>query len=286
MELDKLNQPLFIAEISSNHNRDLNRCFEFINAAKEIGCDAVKFQFFEIANIFHHSILKRSKKHSDRKEWELPVDFIPPIAKYCNELNIFFGCTPFDIKSVDFLNKYVDFFKVSSYELTWLDLIHKCARTNKTLILSTGMATLPEVTASYKTAVNGGCTSLALLHCVSGYPTPLDQCNLQCINTLKNEFNCHVGWSDHSVSETAILRAIQKWSAQIIEFHLDTDGQGAEFNLGHCWLPLDAEKFIMKARAGTILDGDGIKKPNPIENDDRNWRADPTDGLRPIKSLR
>ena len=71
---------VFIAEISSNHNRDLNRCFEFIKAAKEIGCDAVKFQFFDIANIFHYSILERSKKHSDRKEWELPIEFIPQIA--------------------------------------------------------------------------------------------------------------------------------------------------------------------------------------------------------------
>ena len=286
MDLSKQCHPTFIAEISSNHNRDLNRCFEFIKAAKEIGCDAVKFQFFDIANIFHYSILERSKKHRDRKEWELPIEFIPQIAKYCNELNIFFGCTPFDKKSVDFLNKYVDFFKISSYELIWLDLIHKCARTNKTLILSTGMATLSEVTESYKAAVNGGCTSLALLHCVSGYPTPLAQCNLKCINTLKNEFKCHVGWSDHSVSETAILRAIQKWSAEIIEFHLDTDGQGAEFKLGHCWLPREAKKLINKARTGIILDGDGIKKPRPIEIDDRNWRADPTDGLRPIKSIR
>ena len=111
MDLDKLNYPIFVAEISSNHNRDLKRCFEFINAAKEIGCDAVKFQLFEIANIFHHSILEGSKKHNDRKEWELPIDFVPHIAKYCNELNILFGCTPFDIKSVDFLKKYIDYCK-------------------------------------------------------------------------------------------------------------------------------------------------------------------------------
>ena len=75
----------FIAEVSSNHSRDIDRSMEFVDVAAKIGCDAVKFQLFKIDKLFAPEILKKSKQHRDRKQWELPIEFLPLLAKRCKE---------------------------------------------------------------------------------------------------------------------------------------------------------------------------------------------------------
>ena len=95
-----------------------------------------------------------------------------------------------------------------------------------------------------------------------------------------------MGWSDHTVSPGVIHRAIHKWDAKIIEFHLDLEGKGEEFNSGHCWLPHNIEEVIKQIRDVEKTDGNGIKEPVPSELSDREWRTDPSDGLRPSKSIR
>ena len=102
----------FIAEVSSNHNRELNRCFEFIKAAAEIGCDAVKFQLFKIEQLFAPEVLKNSKTHRDRRDWELPVSFLPELKSCCDSHGIQFSCTPFYLDAVKELEPYVDFYKL------------------------------------------------------------------------------------------------------------------------------------------------------------------------------
>ena len=101
-----------IAEISSNHNGDLDRAKKMISLASRYGFDAVKFQVFKIDKLFAEEILSKSKEHSDRRKWELPLDFIPHLAEYCRQEGMQFGCTPFYLEAVDFLNPFVDFFKV------------------------------------------------------------------------------------------------------------------------------------------------------------------------------
>ena len=135
----------FIAEVSSNHSRDLKRCFAFIESAAKIGCDAVKFQLFRVDRLFAPEILEKSEIHRNRKEWELPLDFLPLISNHCIKHEIDFGCTPFYLEAVDQLQPFVNFFKIASYELLWDDLLAKCALTNKPVILSTGMANLDEI---------------------------------------------------------------------------------------------------------------------------------------------
>ena len=280
------NRTQFIAEVSSNHHRDLDRCFEFIDTAARIGCDAVKFQLFKVDQLFSTEILLKSEKHRAREFWELPTDFLPELAKSRHNQGIQFSCTPFYLGAVDELQPYVDFYKIASYELLWDDLISACASTRKPLILSTGMATLPEIQHAVQTARDAGCSQLTLLHCISGYPTLPDQCNLAAINTLRNAFDCVVGWSDHSVSPAVLYRAIHAWGARVIEFHLDLEGEGDEFSTGHCWLPAQISSAIHTIKLGMTADGNGDKQPVSIELADRDWRADPTDGLRPLKPLR
>jgi sialic acid synthase SpsE len=277
---------LFISEVSSNHDQNLQRSFDFITASAKAGCDAVKFQLFKIDKLFSPEILEKSEKHRKRKQWELPVEFLPQLAQKCKEENILFSCTPFYLEAVKELEPYVDFYKIASYELLWDDLLKACAKTNKPVILSTGMATLEEIDHAVDVLKNGGCNNLTLLHCTSSYPTPYIEANLAAIETLRNRTRCEIGWSDHTVEPSVINRAINKWGATVIEFHLDLDGKGEEFATGHCWLPDQISQVIKEIKKGYDADGSGIKEPVPSELPDREWRADPSDGLRPFKNIR
>ena len=280
------NLPLFVAEVSSNHSQDFNRAKEFIEVSSQIGCQAVKFQLFKIDRLFAPEILAKSKTHRDRKEWELPIEFIPELSTYSHSLGLQFSCTPFYLEAVKELEQYVDFYKIASYELLWDDLIIECAKTKKDLVLSTGMATLDEIEHAVEVFKTHSNSKLTLLHAISGYPTPLKEANLKAIETLRNKFKIDVGLSDHSVSKDVITRAIYKWDASMIEFHLDLDENGAEYKSGHCWLPNQMEETIKSIKNGFLADGTGEKIPAPSEIDDRLWRADPSDGLRPFKEIR
>ena len=276
----------FIAEVSSNHARNLARCLEFVDVTARIGCGAVKFQLFKLDELFAPEILARSEKHRARREWVLPVEFLAPIAKRAHDQGIEFCCTPFYLKAVDELFPHVDFYKIASYELLWHPLIAACAKTGKPVVLSTGMATLDEIGAAVKVARDAGCTQLTLLHCTSSYPTPAREANLAAMGTMAREFGCPVGWSDHTVSPAVVTRAIHKWGATEVEFHLDLDGTGAEYATGHCWLPAQIKAVIDELAIAFEADGAGVKEPVPAELPDREWRADPSDGLRPFRSIR
>src|SRR6185437_158089 len=175
--------PQFVAEISSNHHRDLARALEFVDTAAAVGCDAVKFQLFRVSELFAPEILAQSPSHRARVAWELPEAFLEPIAERCVQRGIAFGCTPFHLAAVAQLRPYVAFYKVASYELLWTDLLAACGATGKPVVLSTGMATLGEVKVATSVLRTAGCSDLTLLHCVSGYPTPPSECNLAAIET-------------------------------------------------------------------------------------------------------
>ncbi len=282
----------FIAEVSSNHQRDLDRALEFVDRAAEIGCDGVKFQLFRIDQLFAPEILRQSPVHRARRDWELPETFLAPIARHCEKRGIEFGCTPFYLDAVDALAPFVDFLKVASYELLWDDLLGACARTGLPLVLSTGMATLEEVRHAVDVIEAAGGRDLTLLHCVSGYPAPASAANLGSIDTLAalddptNALRIRSGWSDHTVEPGVIQRAVHAHPTDMVEFHLDLEGEGAEFEAGHCWLPFDMQETIAQVRVGHRAEGRAGKRPSELESEEREWRADPSDGLRPLRALR
>jgi N-acetylneuraminate synthase len=278
--------PQFVAEVSSNHRADLSRSLQFIDRAADLGCDAVKFQLFRVQDLFAAEILHRSKQHREREAWELPLTFLPDLSNRARERGISLACTPFYLKAVEELYPFVDFYKIASYEILWTDLLASCAGTGKPLVLSTGMATLEEVDRAVESFYRAGGRQLTLLQCVSGYPTPVDQCNLAAIRTLSSRYGCSAGWSDHSVSQAVIFRAAHHWGASMIEFHLDIDGCGDEYPSGHCWLPDQIGPVIQAVRESIAADGDGKKTPMPSEIFDRDWRTDPNDGLRPLEIVR
>ena len=276
----------FIAEVSSNHSQDLSRCLKFVDVSADIGCSAVKFQLFKIDQLFIPEVVADRPEIQQRKEWELPVSYLPHIQERCKEKGLKFTCTPFYLEAVQELQPYVDFYKIASYELLWNDLLKECAKTGKPVVLSTGMATIDEVAGAVEMLHNNGCNDLTLLHCVSGYPTPVEECNLTAIEEMRKVFKLKVGWSDHSVQPAVIYRAVHHWDAAMIEFHLDLEGKGEEFGGGHCWLPKQIEEVINNINKGFNADGTGEKGPTKVEARERGWRADPSDGLRPLVATR
>lgn len=276
----------FISEVSSNHSQDLQRCLGFIDASASAGCQAVKFQLFKVEHLFSPEALEAKPDLLRRREWELPPSFLPKLASHCQSRGVQFGCTPFYLEGVAQLEPFVDFYKVASYELLWDGLLAACAKTGKPVILSTGMATPTEIQHAVQVLREGGCKSPTLLHCTSAYPTPYREANLAAIQTLRDLTSCNVGWSDHTVEPAVLHRAIHRWGATTIEFHLDLDGAGEEFATGHCWLPDQIAEVISDVSKGFVADGNGVKEPVSSELFDRDWRADPSDGLRPLKSTR
>lgn len=278
--------PIFIAEASSNHGRDLDRARGFVDAAADAGCDAVKFQLFKIDRMFAPEILRRSPKHRARTEWELPLSYLAPLSEHCSARGIQFACTPFYLEAVAELAPFVSFYKIASYEILVAELLKACAATGKPVVLSTGMASMEEIATAARILREGGACDITLLHCVSAYPTPVEEANLSAIGALRKATGLKVGWSDHTRRPAVIERAVHHWNAEAVEFHLDLDGRGPEYAAGHCWLVQEIAPVIARIRESLRADGHGFKEPQPSEFADREWRADPSDGMRPLKSTR
>ena len=262
-----------------------------ISLASRSGFDAVKFQAFKIDKLFASEILSKSKKHSNRKQWELPLDFIPHLAEHSRREGIKFGCTPFYIEAIDFLNPFVDFFKVSSYEILWHDLIRACCDTGKPFFFSTGMANFSEVQEAIKIISHSKSEQIYVMKCTSQYPSEIANVNLNSIRTLEklresSHKEIKIGLSDHTRSIGVVLRAIHKYQVSALELHIDLDENGVEFSMGHCWLPDELALLKRLIDEGICSDGQNKFGPVKAELEERAWRADPDDGLRPTMKIR
>lgn len=306
----------FCAEVSSNHHCDLDRALAFVDCAAQMGTAAVKFQQFKIDELFAPEALRHDPQLLKRKAWELPLHFNKELARRAHEHGIAFSSTPFYLDAIAEIEPHVDFIKLASYQLPWTEVLREVARTAKPVVLSTGMAEMDEVRRAVDVLGANGCESLALLHCVSLYPMPPAAANLAAIQSLRSAFGVAVGWSDHSRDARVIRRAIAAHGAEWIEFHLDLDGEGAEYPSGHCWLPSEIEPLIhgfakdaalakpsvseagrgvgddperaleAASQESDPLDGNGTVAPHPDEAHEREWRSDPHDGLRPFRGVR
>lgn len=280
----------FVAEVCSNHQGDLGRALAFVDAAADVGCAAVKFQQFRVRELFAPEALRAHPQLLERVAWELPESFNAQLAARARARGIQYASTPFYRAAVDLLAPHVHFFKLASYQLLWSEMLAAVARTGKPVVLATGMATLAEVRAGVECLRQSGCKDLTLLHCVSAYPTSASEANLAAIETLRKTFNLPSGWSDHTRDPEVLERAVRRFGAAMVEFHLDLDGRGGEYAAGHCWLP-GAIAWVIKnleravpaeLRRSHPSDGDGKKEPRPSEAEERQWRTDPSDGLRPL----
>ena len=276
----------WIAEVSSNHNGDLERSLRIIDEVASAGFTSVKFQLFEIEKLFAPEALSARPSLLDRKAWELRMDAIPTLSEAARELGIRFGLTPFYTAAVKELVPLVDFFKIASYELLWTDLLEEVAASAKPVVLSTGMATMAEVSGAVSTLRGAGSKDITILHCVSAYPAEGSECNLSAIKSIRDEIGVEAGWSDHTNDPSVVRRAVLRWGSTTVELHVDLDSEGFEYGPGHCWLISEAKGIIDEIQLGETWDGDGVKAPAPSEEVEKDWRADPSDGLRPLRHIR
>ena len=225
-------QIYIIAEIGINHNGDLSIAKKLIDIAKVAGCDVVKFQKRnpDVCVPEHQKSVMRDTPWGRMTylEYKYKVEFgkkeYDEIDEYCKNRNIDWSASPWDLDSLKFLNQYeLPFIKIPSALLTDLELIEKTTETGKKIIISTGMSTLEEVDDAVniikKTNQNA---DFAILHCNSSYPAPNDELNLKCIETLKNRYNCEVGYSGHEFGLTTTIASICL-GATIIERHITLD---------------------------------------------------------------
>lgn len=227
-------RPYIIAELSGNHNGDINRALTLIELAKEAGANAVKLQTYTADTItidcdrddffIKNGIWNGYKLHDLYKQAHTPWEWHEALFEKAKTIGITLFSTPFDESAVDFLEKLeTPLYKIASFEMIHHPLIAYVAKTNKPIIMSTGMGTLEEIKEAVDVAFSNGCQDLTLLHCISEYPTPITACNLAMIVDLEKQFpQCSVGLSDHTLGTTVAIAAVAL-GATVIEKHFTLD---------------------------------------------------------------
>ena len=289
-----------IAEAGVNHNGDIKLAYQLIDIASEAGADAVKFQTFNASKLSSPSASKAEyqKKNTNESEsqldmlksLELPLEWHQDLKNRAEEKGLDFLSTAFDIDSHNFLMKLgVKKIKIPSGELTNGPLIWEFAKSNKDLIVSTGMAdifeledalaiiahsinstempkNMIEVKDAWKNSIIQDSLKgrVTILHCTSQYPANYDQINLNAMQSIKDKFKLDVGYSDHSQGISIALAAAAK-GATIIEKHLKTNKKLLGPDHKASLEPIELKTMIKEIRNIEISLGDGIKKPHPDE---------------------
>ena len=228
--------PYVIAELSANHNGDIENAFKLIKVAKDAGADALKLQTYTPETMTLKSDLPdfqikgglwEGRSLYDLYEWaHTPWAWHEKLFEYARELDITIFSTPFDNTAVDLLEDLnVPAYKIASFEAVDLALIKYVASTGKPVIISTGMADLEEIGEAIEAARDGGCKQLAILHCVSGYPAPVEDYNLRTILDMRERFGLVTGLSDHTLDNTTAIASIVL-GASIVEKHFTLDRSG------------------------------------------------------------
>ena len=239
--------PVFvIAELSANHRQDLDVAIESLKAIKAAGADAVKLQTYtpdtitidcdnEYFQIKHGTIWDGKNLYDLYKEAYTPWEWHPILKKVADEIGLIFFSTPFDKTAVDFLETMnVPAYKVASLEITDIPLIEYIASKGKPVIISTGIATLSDITEAVDACKRAGNEQVIILKCTTEYPTPLEDANINTIPNMVETFNKAVGLSDHTLGISVPIAAVAL-GACMVEKHFilskDFGGPDATFSL-------------------------------------------------------
>jgi len=272
-----INQPVFIiAEAGVNHNGDIKLARKLVDVAKDAGADAIKFITYksedvvtksaEMASYQEKNIGKRETQQEMLKKLELDYEAFVELKNYCDKKNIIFLSTPHTEDAAEFLEDLVPAYKISSPDLINLPFLKSVAKKGKPIILSTGMSTMQEIKEALETIHKEGNKQVILLHCTSNYPCALEEVNLRAMQNMKKEFDCLIGYSDHTMGTIVPIAAVSL-GAVIIEKHFTLDkslpGPDHEASLE----PEALKKMVEKIRKVEMMLGSFEKVPTESEKE-------------------
>ncbi len=272
-----MDKVLIIAEAGVNHNGSMELAKKLIEAAATAGADIVKFQTYITENLVTVSAPKADyQKNADAKSTqfemlkalELSKSDHHELIEHCKKNNIVFFSTAFDETSIDFLRSLgLGFWKIPSGELTNLPYLRKIGSFNQTVFISTGMATMKEINDAINILTKAGLSKdkILVMHCTTEYPTPMQDVNLNALQSIKKETGLQVGYSDHTLGIEVPVAAVAL-GAKVIEKHftLDRTLRGPDHKAS--LEPGELGKMVSAIRNIEQAMGDGIKMPSPSEN--------------------
>ena len=266
-----------IAEAGVNHNGSISKAKKMIDVAAEAGADIVKFQTFTAEKLVIKTAEKANyqKKNSDEnesqfqmlKKLELDRNNHKILIEYCKQKNIQFLSTAFDHQSINLLEELdIPIFKVPSGEITNLPYLRHIGSIGKPVLMSTGMSTISEVKNAMSILLNAGLKKddLTILHCNSEYPSPMKDVNLKAIQTLQNELDVKVGYSDHTLGIEVPVAAVAI-GATVIEKHFTLDRNLSGPDHSTSLEPFELKNMVSAIRNIEMALGDGMKKPSASE---------------------
>lgn len=251
--------PYIIAEMSGNHNNSLERALEIIKAAKQAGADAIKLQTYTAEtmtlDVDHPRFRVNGKNPWDGEHLfdlyakaSTPWEWHPRLFEYGREIGITVFSSPFDHSAVELLESLgAPAYKVASFELVDLDLVRRCAATGKPLIMSTGMASLAEISDAVEAARAAGAQEIALLKCTSAYPAPPEAINLRTIPHLAEAFGVVAGLSDHTMG-IGVPVAATAMGAAVIEKHFTLARADGGVDSSFSLEPLELAQLVEETR--------------------------------------
>lgn len=266
-----------IAEAGVNHNGSLTLAYQLVDAAKAVGADCVKFQTYITDNDTAESCEKAEYQKNGQEEsqyqllkrLELSFDDFRKLQEYCNEKEILFLSTPFDIESFFFLESIqMPVWKIASSEVENFQLLREVAKTHKPVILSTGMCRMDEIEAAVNVLRRFGTEKISILHCNTQYPTPMEDVNLSAMNDLRDKFGTTIGYSDHTMGIEVPIAAVAM-GAEIIEKHFTLDRKMEGPDHAASLNPAELKEMVKGIRNIEKAIGNGEKIPSNSEKGNR-----------------
>ena len=264
--MSKINHSFIIAEIGINHNGDMNICKQLIDLAVSAGCDAVKFQKRDIESVYSEDFLelfRESPWGKTQRDQKMGLEFnkeqYQEIDDYCKKKNIDWFASAWDLKSQKFLRQFnCKFNKIASAMIVNEELLKLVSEEKKHTFISTGMSTLNDIKKAVNIFRDNNCP-FELMHCVSTYPMKDNDANLRTIVTLRERFNCDVGYSGHETG-LAISYAAAAIGISSLERHITLDRAMYGSDQAASLAPLGLKKIVSEVKKIERALGDGVKK--------------------------
>lgn len=285
---------LIIAEAGVNHNGDVNLAYRMIDEAKRAGADIIKFQTGKPESVISRFAQKAEYQKITTGEEESQLDMCKKISleyedysslkAYCDKVGIQFLSTPFDLESIEFLEKLgIGLWKIPSGEITNLPYLIRVANTHQPVIMSTGICEMEEVGAALQILEEHGAGKISLLHCTTEYPAPYGDVNLKAMLSMKDKFDLEVGYSDHTQGIEVSVAAVAM-GAKIIEKHftLDRNMEGPDHKAS--LEPPELKKLVRSIRHIEEAMGTGEKHPASSEIKNRDIARKSIVAACPIKA--